>query len=120
MHSARPGQAPDHTARPEHTGRVSRGGGRRSRWLLGISGLALLVVSVIMMASGAEPSMAQIVRPAQAPTQLARLRLPTPAGRYPVGTVSPHLIDRSRPNPWVPPGQVNWAATLSHAHTGAP
>ena len=99
----------------------------------------------------------------------AYLTLPAPSGRYPVGTASLHLIDRSRPNPWavspsyrelmvsvwypardtrryprapqmlpaaaahfgskdgaaaqlygVPPGTVNWAATLTGGHTGAP
>lgn len=28
------------------------------------------------------------------------LRLPTPTGQFPVGTVSLHLVDRSRANPW--------------------
>src|SRR5437762_10077804 len=32
--------------------------------------------------------------------QPARLSLPRPTGRYPVGTVHLHLVDRSRPNPW--------------------
>ena len=104
----------------------------------------------------------------------ARLRLPRPTGRYRVGTVSLHLIDRSRANPWagslpkgsppyrelmvsvwypardagryplapqmlpgaaarygspsgwgwqgyhVPPGKVDWAATLTAGHVGAP
>ena len=101
MHAARSGPATDPISRTDQAGRAgrgrrTRGDGRRSRWLLGISGLALLVVSVIMMASGAGPSIAQTVRPAQAPTRLSPLRLPTPAGRYPVGTVSLHLIDRAR------------------------
>jgi hypothetical protein len=154
--------------------RVRRGNGRHvrrsprdsrsSRWVLASTGLALLVMSIVMMAYGAQPSRAQTTRPAEAP---ARLRLPAPDGRYQVGTVSLHLIDRARPNPWTasppdrqlmvslfypardtahypvapqmlpgaaahfgrttarflygtPPGKVNWAATLSHAHTGAP
>jgi hypothetical protein len=126
-----------------------------------------------MMAAGAQSSRAQTTRTNLAASRLAPLsglvplRLPAPAGRYQVGTVALHLIDRSRPNPWVasppyrelmismfypardaarypvapqmlpaaaahfaattarlfynvPPGRVNWAATLSHAHTGAP
>jgi predicted dienelactone hydrolase len=32
--------------------------------------------------------------------QPARLSLPKPAGRYPIGTVQLHLTDRSRANPW--------------------
>ncbi|MBL7259994.1 alpha/beta hydrolase family protein [Paractinoplanes lichenicola] len=31
-----------------------------------------------------------------------QLTLPAPTGRHPVGTVSLHLIDSSRPDPWVP------------------
>uniref|UniRef100_UPI000DE2E3FA alpha/beta fold hydrolase n=1 Tax=Nonomuraea lactucae TaxID=2249762 RepID=UPI000DE2E3FA len=31
----------------------------------------------------------------------AALTLPAPAGRHPLGTVSLHLVDRSRPDPWV-------------------
>ncbi|SEG20076.1 Platelet-activating factor acetylhydrolase, isoform II [Nonomuraea solani] len=30
-----------------------------------------------------------------------RVTLPPPAGKYPVGTVALHLVDRSRPDPWV-------------------
>jgi dienelactone hydrolase len=101
--------------------------------------------------------------------QPARLSLPRPAGRYPVGTVQLHLADRSRANPWaaspaprelmvsvwypardvaryplapqflpgaaahfgsaagpaaalyrIPPGTVNWAATLTSGHQAAP
>jgi hypothetical protein len=96
MSTVRSGPTAEHTSRTEHAR-----GGRRSRWVLGLTGLALLVVSVIMMASGAEPSIAQTVHPAQAPTRLTRMRLPTPAVRYPVGTASLHLIDHSRPTPRV-------------------
>jgi hypothetical protein len=34
------------------------------------------------------------------PGSPARLRLPAPTGAFPVGTVSLHLVDRSRANPW--------------------
>ncbi|WP_241562223.1 hydrolase [Streptomyces hoynatensis] len=33
---------------------------------------------------------------------LARATLPRPSGPFPVGTVSVRLVDRSRPDPWVP------------------
>ncbi|MBY8339165.1 hydrolase [Streptomyces spinosirectus] len=94
-----------------------------------------------------------------------RLKLPGLSGPYPVGTVSLHLVDSSRPDPWitsqpyrelmigiryparsvdgyrrapqmlpgeaagfaalnsftdVPADKVDWAATLTHAHEGAP
>ncbi|MEU4829476.1 lipase [Streptosporangium sp. NPDC023615] len=94
------------------------------------------------------------------------LSLPAPTGRHPIGTVSLHLVDRSRPDSLVPsqpyrelmvslwyparrsgkhplapqmpplaaadfdrdtaadlgikPGEVNWAATRTHARAGAP
>lgn len=94
-----------------------------------------------------------------------RLTLPAPSGPYPVGTVSLHLVDGSRADPWsasrpyrelmvdvrypartaagyrrapqmlpgaaagfaalnslsgVPADRVDWAATRTHAHEGAP
>ncbi|GAB2708805.1 alpha/beta hydrolase family protein [Kitasatospora kifunensis] len=98
--------------------------------------------------------------------QRARVALPAPSGSHQVGTVSLHLVDTSRPDPWVatqpyrelmvsirypardadryPPApqltageaaafpsqyvngngvpldQVDWSATLTHAHQGAP
>jgi hypothetical protein len=71
---------------------------RGSRWLLASTGLMLLVVAIIMMACGAQPSRAATVRPAGSSI---RLRLLVPEGRYQAGT-------------------VNWTATPGHAHTGAP
>ncbi|MBL1095498.1 alpha/beta hydrolase family protein [Streptomyces coffeae] len=95
----------------------------------------------------------------------ARLTLPAPTGPYAVGTVSRHLVDHRRPDPWVtsrpsrelmvsvrypardvaghprapqmlpgeaagfdrlnafggvPKGRVDWAATRTFAHQGAP
>ncbi|MGE7433139.1 alpha/beta hydrolase family protein [Kitasatospora sp. NPDC001175] len=99
--------------------------------------------------------------------QQARLTLPSPTGPHELGTVSLHLVDTSRPDPWVttvphrelmvsvvypavqagryplapqldpgtavafdtftgnrnygiPVGTVDWGATLTHAHRGAP
>ncbi len=39
--------------------------------------------------------------PAQARSGGVRLRLPAPTGPYPIGTVPVHLVDRSRPDPWL-------------------
>jgi hypothetical protein len=72
MHTAQPHPAP---GRAPNAG----GSGRRLRWLFAVSGVALLVVSMVMMVIGAQPSRAQTVHP-QAPAQLARLRLPAPIG----------------------------------------
>ncbi|WP_046734568.1 alpha/beta hydrolase family protein [Streptomyces humi] len=102
---------------------------------------------------------------ASRPAGRARLTLPAPGGPHPVGTVSLHLVDTTRADPWVPsrpyrelmisvryparavdghprapqllPGEaagfaavnnfadvpgdrVDWAATRTHAHEGAP
>ena len=45
---------------------------RRSRWVLGVTGVVLLVVSIVMMASNAPASRAQTVHTGPAPTQLSR------------------------------------------------
>jgi len=103
--------------------------------------------------------------PAPRTTGPVRLTLPGLSGPHPVGTVSLHLVDSSRPDPWiasqpyrelmvgiryparavggyrrapqmlpgeaagfaelnsftgVPAHKVDWAATLTHAHEGAP
>jgi len=103
---------------------------------------------------------------ASAPGEAVHLTLPAPTGPYPIGTVSLHLVDRARPDPWsasqpyrelmvsvrypardadrfppapqmspgeaagfdamnnlqdvVPAGRVDWSATSTHAHVGAP
>ncbi len=76
---------------PEPRG-TQRGRPRRC-WPLAVTGLALLVASVLMMTAGAQSSRAQAARQHLAPSRLAPLRLPAPAGRYQVGTVALHLID---------------------------
>jgi hypothetical protein len=136
-----------------------------------------LAAAPLAIACAAAPGSGSLAPARQVPQQAAsgtssmagRLRLPPPTGRYPVGTVALHLIDRSRRNPWaasppyrelmisiwypardarrcplapqmlpgaaahygspdgygwvgyhVPPGKVNWAATLTGGHVGAP
>ncbi|MGH3159332.1 MAG: hypothetical protein ACRDNF_22550 [Streptosporangiaceae bacterium] len=60
--------------------------------MFGVSGLALLVVSVIMMASGAQPSRAQTVGPAQVSAQ---------AGRHQVGRTPSRSTRTTCPaGPW--------------------
>jgi hypothetical protein len=141
----------------------------RASWKAGLAAALALTASGGAVASGA---VAAPVRPAVAaatPGRQARLALPAPTGRYPVGTVSLHLIDRARANPWgaspsyrelmvsiwypardtreypvapqmlpgaaahfgsaggagtqlysVRPGTVDWAATQTSGHQGAP
>jgi platelet-activating factor acetylhydrolase isoform II len=63
--------------------------------------LAVPVAAAIALAvffSAWLPVSGRSARAADAP--LGRLRLPPPDGRFAVGTVSLHLIDRSRKNPW--------------------
>ena len=64
----------------------------RRRTLL-LSGLA---VPLGLLAARATPASAL----AHAPSP--RLRLPAPTGRHRLGTTSLHLVDPSRPDPWVP------------------
>lgn len=59
-------------------------------------GLAGLAVSAAMIIGGAAPAAAA---QGNAPV---RLSLPAPTGRHPVGTVSLHLVDPTRTDPWVP------------------
>lgn len=63
---------------------------------------ASLIVGCLMVASAAPSSASRDVAPPARPRAdgLARLRLPTPTGPYPVGTVDLHLIDRTRTDPW--------------------
>jgi hypothetical protein len=71
--------------------------GRWSRWLLGVTGVVLLVVAIVMMASNAPASRAQTIHPSLAPTPLARLRLPSSPGPRQAGTVSPHRRSPGHP-----------------------
>ncbi|MCX4749642.1 hydrolase [Kitasatospora sp. NBC_01287] len=131
-----------------------------------------LLLTTALLATAAAVGAVVPAGPAMAadPGQRARVVLPAPSGPHQVGTVSLHLVDNSRPDPWVPaqparelmvslrypaafpakdaaryplapqlaPGvaaafpdqylntngepldQVDWAATLTHAHQGAP
>lgn len=53
--------------------------GRRSRWLLGVTGVVLLVVSIVMMATNAPASRAQTVHPGLAHTKLSHAHAGTRA-----------------------------------------
>lgn len=75
--------------------RTRRGSGH-SRWLLAVTGLALLVVSVVMMASSAPPSRAKVIRPSQSPSPatLAPFMPTLPSGRPLTRTMPLHLVVR--------------------------
>jgi dienelactone hydrolase len=60
---------------------------------------AALVAGVAVPAGVTRPAWASPVTPGP-----AQLTLPVPTGPYPLGTVSLHLIDRSRPDPAAHPG----------------
>ncbi|MEU8824111.1 hydrolase [Streptomyces sp. NPDC048636] len=134
-----------------HSGRVPD-----RRGVLAAAAFAALGAAMATPAATASP---------RGPRGRARLTLPTPTGPYPVGTVSHHLVDHDRPDPWVasgpsrelmvsvrypardvegyprapqllpgeaagfdrlnnlgdlPKGRVDWAATRTFAHRGAP
>jgi platelet-activating factor acetylhydrolase isoform II len=59
---------------------------------------AALAAGTIVAAALPAGASVTAITPAQ--HQPARLSLPRPTGRYPVGTIQLHLTDRSRANPW--------------------
>ncbi|GIG61932.1 esterase [Longispora fulva] len=61
-----------------------------------MSGVFAVALASALSLSTALPAM---VAPGAAPVQLT---LPAPTGHGRIGTVSLHLVDRSRPDPWVP------------------
>lgn len=65
MHTAVAAAQPQQQTEPQTSARWSR-------WMLGVTGAVLLVVSIVMMASNAPVSRAQTVHRGPAPTQLAR------------------------------------------------
>ncbi|MEU1885456.1 hypothetical protein [Micromonospora sp. WMMD987] len=64
--------------------------------------LATVIVGCVTVAHPAPSSASGTVAPRaeQRADGPARLRLPTPTGPHPVGTVDLHLVDRSRTDPW--------------------
>jgi uncharacterized membrane protein YdcZ (DUF606 family) len=67
MHTAVAAAQPQQQPEPQAQAQA-----RWSRWMLGVTGVVLLVVSIVMMASNAPASRAQTVHRGPAPTQLAR------------------------------------------------
>ncbi|MEV0371067.1 hydrolase [Streptomyces sp. NPDC050636] len=154
---------------------AGRKAGRRG-WTIGalVVAAALVTVPAVAQIAGGTggPASAPVRGPAPAHTspadaRTARMTLPAPTGAHQVGTVSLHLTDRHRRDPWVagqahrelmvsvryparkdagryplapqmlpgeaagfdalnnfsehvPKGKVDWAATRTHAHKGAP
>ena len=62
-------------------------------------GLALVLPAGVV---GATPASAELAPASAAAAQPLRLTLPPPTGHDRVGVVPLHLVDRSRPDPWVP------------------
>lgn len=65
--------------------------------------------------------------PSTGPSKPVQLTLPAPTGHERVGTVSLHLVDRSRPDPWVPTQparqlviQVWYPAATVHGYPNVP
>ncbi|WP_181019554.1 alpha/beta hydrolase family protein [Nonomuraea typhae] len=68
------------------------------RKALPATALCLAAITLPAPAAQALAAQAEITR---APAGAQTLTLPAPTGPHPVGTVSLHLVDRSRPDPWV-------------------
>ena len=64
-----------------------------------LPGLALLLPIGVV---GARPASAEPTDAPAAAAQALELTLPPPTGHDRVGVVPLHLVDRSRPDPWVP------------------
>jgi predicted dienelactone hydrolase len=82
----------------------------------------LAVLTAVTGLAGVTPAPARAVEPT--PIQLV---LPPPTGHHRVGTVSLHLVDTSRPAPWVPSTptrelmvQIWYPAANVHGHPRAP
>ncbi|GAA1632299.1 alpha/beta hydrolase [Nonomuraea maheshkhaliensis] len=63
-----------------------------------VTTLWLSVLGITTQAQAATAVLAGTAGPAKA----ARLALPAPTGKRPVGTTALHLVDKSRPDPWNP------------------
>ncbi|HYN92321.1 MAG TPA: hydrolase, partial [Pilimelia sp.] len=69
------------------------------------STLAAIATAASLLAPASGPARAAPEPPALgrvAASTATQLVLPTPTGRRDIGTVSLHLVDRSRPDPWLP------------------
>ncbi|KIF76372.1 hypothetical protein QR77_25795 [Streptomyces sp. 150FB] len=72
----------------------------RRRLLLGTAALTAALTGVTAL--GASSATACDRRRRTVPTRAPAMTLPAPTGPHPVGAVSLRLVDRSRPDPWVP------------------
>jgi hypothetical protein len=59
-------------------------------------------IAAVVTGTAAVMALAAPVGATAAPTD--ELVLPAPTGRHPVGMAELHLVDRDRPDPWVPTG----------------
>src|SRR5687767_3944665 len=64
--------------------------------------LVLLATAAVLTALAAPGAAVAAEVPALRAAGTARLVLPAPTGPHRIGTVALHLVDRSRPDPWVP------------------
>lgn len=92
-----------------------------------IRGALLLGMSVFLAVGTVTPAAAQPAPPT-VPYQSIQPVLPSPTGHHRVGVVPLHLVDRARPDPWLPAHTVRelmvsvWypAAQRTHDHPPAP
>ncbi|GAA1073156.1 hydrolase [Kitasatospora arboriphila] len=81
------------------------------RRLRGATALAVLLAAA---AAAALAPAAAVGAPAADGLPRARLVLPAPSGPYPVGTVSLHLVDPARPEPWTGSGPREVMVTVRY------
>jgi hypothetical protein len=78
---------------------------RRLARLVTVAVLALATLQLpVLVAPGARAAPIPTDLPLAAPTGHPEVpRLPAPTGPHRVGTLTVHMVDRSRPDPWCPP-----------------
>ena len=77
----------------------ARGPSRAYRWpRLYLAALAVSALLIVAGSVAADPAVGEPAAPAAAPS----ITLPSPTGRFLVGTVSLHWVDASRPDPFLP------------------
>nr|WP_152992274.1 alpha/beta hydrolase [Nonomuraea pusilla] len=85
------------------------------------AGVAGTVTTGLLVLLTAVPAGAAATSPAPAVTAPATsVTLPAPTGYQPVGTVSLHLVDRGRPDPWAPTDAEAKALLEGQKITGVP
>lgn len=80
--------------------------------------------NVVTVTAGVAAAMVPVAPTGEPPDTAApsvedRLTLPAPTGPHPVGWEALHLVDRNRPDPWVPPAPRELMVSMWYPATAA-